>query len=49
VLRAAARAGVPAFSAGVARPVLGAACAAGYGREDFSAMGKVVRHLAGLS
>jgi 3-hydroxyisobutyrate dehydrogenase len=49
VLAAAARAGVPALTAGVVRPVLGAACAAGYGREDFSAMGKVVRQLAGLS
>lgn len=48
VLRAAGRAGVPAFSAGVVRPVLGAACAAGYGREDFSALGKVVRQLAGF-
>jgi 3-hydroxyisobutyrate dehydrogenase len=48
VLRAAARAGTPAFSAGVVRPVLGAACQAGYGREDYSALGKVVRGLAGL-
>ena len=49
VLSAAARAGVPALTSGVVRPVLGAACAAGYGREDFSALGKVVRQLAGLS
>ena len=39
---------VPAFSAGVVRPILGAACEAGYAREDFSALGKVVRALAGL-
>lgn len=48
VLREAARAGVPAFSAGVVRPLLGAAIEAGAGREDFSALGKVVRRLAGL-
>jgi 3-hydroxyisobutyrate dehydrogenase len=47
VLRTAARAGVPAFTAGVVRPILGAAVEAGYGREDFSALGKVVRQLAG--
>jgi 3-hydroxyisobutyrate dehydrogenase len=47
VLRFAARTGVPAFTAGVVRPVLGAAIAAGFGREDFSALGKVVRGLAG--
>jgi 3-hydroxyisobutyrate dehydrogenase len=43
----AARSGVPALSAGVARQVLTAASVAGYGREDFSALGKVIRHLAG--
>jgi 3-hydroxyisobutyrate dehydrogenase len=43
----AARSGVPALSAGVARQVLTAASAAGYGREDFSALGKIIRHLAG--
>jgi len=48
VLRAAAHAGVPAFSAGVVRPILGAALEAGYGREDFSALGKIVRQLAGV-
>jgi hypothetical protein len=32
----------------VVRPMLGAASAAGYGREDFSALGKVVLRLAGL-
>jgi 3-hydroxyisobutyrate dehydrogenase len=49
VLDASARAGVPAFSAGVVRPILGAACEAGYAREDFSALGKIVRSLAGLA
>jgi hypothetical protein len=28
--------------------LLGAASAAGYGREDFSALGKIVQRLAGL-
>jgi 3-hydroxyisobutyrate dehydrogenase len=48
VLAYAARIGAPTFSAGVVRPVLGAASAAGFGREDFSAIGKVVQQLAGL-
>jgi 3-hydroxyisobutyrate dehydrogenase len=48
VLAYAARIGAPTFSAGVVRPVLGAASAAGYGREDFSAIGKVLQQLAGL-
>ncbi len=48
VLRQCARAGVPAATAAAAFPVLEAAIDAGYGREDFSAMGKVVRTLAGL-
>jgi 3-hydroxyisobutyrate dehydrogenase len=48
VLAYAARIGAPTFSAGVVRPVLGAASAAGYGREDFSAIGKIVQQLAGL-
>jgi len=48
VLREAARAGVTASSAELVRPVLAAAVDAGYGREDFSALGKVVRHRAGL-
>jgi 3-hydroxyisobutyrate dehydrogenase len=43
----AARSGVPVLSAGVARQLLTAASSAGYGREDFSALGKVTRHLAG--
>ena len=48
VLAYAAKAGVPALTSGVVRPVLGAASTAGYGREDFSALGKVVRALAGI-
>lgn len=43
----AARAGSPLFTSGIVRQVLGAASAAGYGREDFSALAKVVRDLAG--
>jgi 3-hydroxyisobutyrate dehydrogenase len=49
VLRAAARAGVAATSADLVRPVLAAAVDAGYGREDFSAIGKVVRRRSGLA
>lgn len=45
---AAQRAGVPAASADTVGPVLDAAVAAGYGREDFSALGKIVRERAGL-
>jgi len=48
VLREAARAGVPATSADLVRPVLAAAVDAGYGREDFSAIGKIVRQRSGL-
>jgi len=48
VLAYAAKAGVPALTSGVVRPMLGAASTAGYGREDFSALGKVVRALAGM-
>jgi 3-hydroxyisobutyrate dehydrogenase len=48
-LREAERAGVPALSASTVRPILEAAVAAGYGREDFSAIGKIVRHQAGLA
>jgi 3-hydroxyisobutyrate dehydrogenase len=44
----AARAGTPLLSTSVARQILGAATAAGYGREDFSALGKVVRDMAGV-
>lgn len=42
----AARANTPLFTPGLVRQVLGAASAAGYGREDFSALAKVVRDLA---
>jgi 3-hydroxyisobutyrate dehydrogenase-like beta-hydroxyacid dehydrogenase len=48
VQRAAARAGVPAGSADAVQPVLAAAIDAGFGREDFSAIGKIVRRRAGL-
>jgi 3-hydroxyisobutyrate dehydrogenase len=48
VLAYAAKLGSPTFTAGVVRPVLGAASAAGFGREDFSALGKIVQRLAGL-
>jgi len=37
----------PLFTAGLVRQILGAASEAGYGREDFSALAKVVRALAG--
>ncbi len=43
----AAHAGVPLFTSGIVRQILGSASAAGYGREDFSAMAKVIRTLAG--
>lgn len=49
VLAYAAKTGIPALTSGVVRPVLGAASTAGYGREDFSALGKVVRALAGIA
>jgi len=42
----AAAAGVPLFTAGIVRQILGATSAAGFGREDFSAMAKVMRTLA---
>ena len=42
-----ARAGVPLASTATARQVLTAASTAGYGREDFSALAKVVLRLAG--
>jgi 3-hydroxyisobutyrate dehydrogenase len=44
----AARASTPLFTSGVVRQFLGAASAAGYGREDFSALGKIVRQLGGV-
>ena len=37
----------PLFTSGAVRQLLGAASQAGYGREDFSAIAKVVRQLAG--
>jgi 3-hydroxyisobutyrate dehydrogenase len=42
----AASAGIPLFTSGIVRQILGATSAAGYGREDFSAMAKVIRTLA---
>jgi 3-hydroxyisobutyrate dehydrogenase len=48
VLREAARVGITASSADLVRPVLAAAVEAGYGREDFSALGKIVRQRANL-
>ena len=41
----AAKARTPLFTAGVVRQILGAASEAGYGREDFSALAKVLRDL----
>ena len=42
----AAGAGVPLFTSGIVRQILGATSAAGFGREDFSSMAKVIRMLA---
>ena len=47
-LQAAVSAGVPVPSTALARQVLAAASVAGYGREDFSALAKIVFRLAGL-
>ncbi len=47
-LQYAATSRTPLFTAGVVRQILGAASEAGYGREDFSALSKVIRQLAGL-
>lgn len=44
----AARSGVPLASTATARQVLTAASVAGFGREDFSALSKVVLKLAGI-
>jgi len=43
----ASKARTPLFTSGIVRQVLGAASAAGYGREDFSSLAKVVAALAG--
>jgi 3-hydroxyisobutyrate dehydrogenase len=43
----AAKARTPLFTSGIVRQMLGAASEAGYGREDFSSVAKVVRALAG--
>jgi 3-hydroxyisobutyrate dehydrogenase len=43
----AASSGAPLFTAGIVRQILGAASTAGCGREDFSALAKVLRTLAG--
>ncbi|HMF83574.1 MAG TPA: NAD(P)-dependent oxidoreductase [Acidimicrobiia bacterium] len=48
VIGFAARSNTPLFTSGIVRQLLGAASAAGYGREDFSSMGKIVRALAGV-
>jgi 3-hydroxyisobutyrate dehydrogenase-like beta-hydroxyacid dehydrogenase len=48
VLREAIRVGITASSADLVRPVLAAAVEAGYGREDFSALGKIVRSRSNL-
>ena len=44
----AASAGTPLFTSAIVRQVLAVATASGYGREDFSALGKVVREMAGV-
>lgn len=48
VARASARAGVSAGSVDAVLPVLRDAIDAGFGREDFSALGKIVRRRSGL-
>jgi 3-hydroxyisobutyrate dehydrogenase len=44
----AAKERTPLLTSGVVRQILGAASEAGYGREDFSALTKIVRQLAGI-
>ena len=44
----ASRSRTPLFTSGIARQLLGAASTAGYGREDFSALAKVLRDMAGV-
>jgi 3-hydroxyisobutyrate dehydrogenase len=46
-IRFAANARTPLFTSGLVRQMLGAASEAGYGREDFSSLAKVIRQLAG--
>jgi 3-hydroxyisobutyrate dehydrogenase len=43
----ASKANTPLFTSGIVRQVLGAASEAGYGRQDFSSLAKVLRTLAG--
>jgi 3-hydroxyisobutyrate dehydrogenase len=43
----AARARTPLLTSGIVRQILSASSNAGYGREDFSALAKVIRQLAG--
>src|SRR5437762_6828813 len=47
-VRTAAHAGVPATAARAVLPILHDAIDAGYGREDFSALGKIVRAQVGM-
>jgi 3-hydroxyisobutyrate dehydrogenase len=49
VRAATTQAGIASASAAAVEPVLDAALAAGYGREDFSALGKVVRNRSGVA
>ena len=44
----AARENTPLLTSGIVRQLLAAASAAGYGREDFSSFGKIVRELGGV-
>lgn len=44
----AASAGVPLYSTALVRQITTTAVAEGYGREDFSAIGKVIRRIAGV-
>jgi 3-hydroxyisobutyrate dehydrogenase len=44
----AAKARTPLVTSGIVRQFLGAASEAGYGREDFSSLSKIVRQLAGM-
>jgi 3-hydroxyisobutyrate dehydrogenase len=44
----AARSKTPLFTSGIVRQLLGVASAAGYGRKDFSSLGKIVRGMGGV-